>query len=122
MQDETEAGIERSFLLFSYGTLRDPDVQTSLFGRLLDGEADAIPGWQQRMIKVTDPDVIAKSGTCWHPMVERSEDPGDAVEGTVFRLTQADIASADAYEVDYVRREVRLRSGTVAFIYGDPTE
>lgn len=109
-------------LLFSYGTLRDPAVQKALFGRLVDGEPDAIPGWRQRMIEITDPEVIAKSGTRWHPMVERSDDPADAVEGTVFRLTAADVASADAYEVDYVRREVRLRSGTVAFIYGDPTE
>ncbi|WP_395397383.1 gamma-glutamylcyclotransferase family protein [Novosphingobium sp. BL-8A] len=109
-------------LLFSYGTLRDPAVQKALFGRLVDGEPDAIPDWRQRMIEITDPEVIAKSGTRWHPMVERSDDPADAVEGTVFRLTAADVASADAYEVDYVRREVRLRSGTVAFIYGDPTE
>jgi hypothetical protein len=41
------------------------------------------------------------------------------VEGTLFRLTEADVASADAYEVDYVRREVLLRSGRRAFVYGD---
>ena len=113
---------EETILLFSYGTLRDPAVQQALFGRLLDGEVDAIPGWRQRMIEITDPDVIAKSGTRWHPMVERSDKPDDAVEGTLFRLSPSDIASADAYEVDYERCEVRLRSGTVAFIYGDRAE
>ncbi|TCM20800.1 gamma-glutamyl AIG2-like cyclotransferase [Novosphingobium sp. PhB165] len=108
--------------LFSYGTLRDPVVQRALFGRQLQGKADAMLGWRQRMIEITDPAVIAKSGTRWHPMVERSEDADDAVEGMVFRLTPEDLARADAYEVDYVRREVLLRSGSTAFVYGDPAE
>lgn len=105
-------------LLFSYGTLRLAEVQMALFGRLVEGEPDAMPGYRQRMIEISDPDVIAKSGTRWHPMVEPS-DTEDAVEGMLFRLTQADVASADAYEVDYVRREVLLRSGRRAFVYGD---
>ncbi|WIA54123.1 gamma-glutamylcyclotransferase [Sphingobium sp. WTD-1] len=105
-------------LLFSYGTLRLAEVQMALFGRLVQGEPDAMPGYRQRLIEISDPDVIAKSGTCWHPMVEPSDDPEDAVEGTLFRLTEADVASADAYEVDYVRREVLLRSGRRAFVYG----
>ncbi|KPH58213.1 MULTISPECIES: gamma-glutamylcyclotransferase family protein [Novosphingobium] len=109
-------------LLFSYGTLRQHEVQLALFGRLVEGEPDAIPGWRQRMIEITDPEVIAKSGTRWHPMVEQSTDPQDAVEGTLFRLSEADIAAADAYEVDYIRKEVRLKSGTLAYIYGDPAE
>ncbi len=107
-------------LLFSYGTLRQPEVQQALFGRALEGDPDAMIGWRQRMIAITDPEVIAKSGTQWHPMVERSDDPQDAVEGVVFRITAEELASADAYEVDYVRREVQLRSGKRAFIYGDP--
>jgi len=106
-------------LLFSYGTLRLAEVQRALFGRLVQGEPDAMPGYRQRMIEISDPDVIAKSGTRWHPMVEPSDDVEDAVEGTLFRLTEADVASADAYEVDYVRREVLLRSGRRAFVYGD---
>ncbi|HUD91933.1 gamma-glutamylcyclotransferase family protein [Sphingobium sp.] len=109
-------------LLFSYGTLRQPEVQKALFGRHVEGTPDALPGFRQRMIEISDPDVIAKSGTRWHPMVEPSDDPADAVGGLVFRLTSQDIASADAYEVDYVRREVRLRSGLVAHIYSDANE
>ncbi len=107
-------------LLFSYGTLRQPDVQIALFGRLVEGTADAMIGWRSRMIEITDAEVIAKSGTRWHPMVEPSESDDDAVEGMVFRISPADLASADAYEVDYVRREVRLRSGLTAWVYGDP--
>jgi hypothetical protein len=109
-------------LLFSYGTLRQIEVQMALFGRPVEGEPDALPGFRQHMIEISDPDVIAKSGTRWHPMVEPSDDPADAVEGLLFRLTPQDIASADAYEVDYVRRAVTLRSGLTAFIYGDAND
>lgn len=105
-------------LLFSYGTLRLPEVQMALFGRLVTGEADAMLGWRQRMIEITDADVIAKSGTRWHPLVEPSDDPSDAVEGMVFAITQADLDSADAYEVDYRRMAVTLRSGRQAWFYG----
>ncbi len=109
-------------MLFSYGTLRQPEVQRALFGRLLQGEPDAMIGWRSRMIEISDPDVIAKSGSRWHPMVEQTGNAGDAVEGVLFRITAAELASADAYEVDYVRRAVTLRSGRIAFVYGDPTQ
>lgn len=109
-------------LLFSYGTLRQPDVQQALFGRLLYGEPDAMAGWRSRMIEITDPDVIAKSGSRWHPMAERTGSPDDAIEGMAFRITADELARADAYEVDYVRREIALRSRNLAFVYGDPSE
>ena len=112
----------QDIFLFSYGTLRQAEVQLALFGREVTGTADAMLGWRQRMIEITDPEVIAKSGIRWHPMVERSDSPEDAVEGTLFRITPEDLASADAYEVDYVRKEVRLRSGVTAYVYGDPEE
>ncbi|MFT4055706.1 MAG: gamma-glutamylcyclotransferase family protein [Novosphingobium sp.] len=110
----------KDVLLFSYGTLRQPEVQQALFGRLLDGEPDAMVGWRSRMIEITDADVIARSGSRWHPMVEHTDCAEDAVEGLVFRITAEELASADAYEVDYVRRTIALRSGCEAFVYGDP--
>jgi hypothetical protein len=38
---------ERTVLLFSYGTLQRDEVQLSSFGRLLDGEDDAMVGYRQ---------------------------------------------------------------------------
>jgi len=109
-------------LLFSYGTLRLPDVQMALFGRLIEGQEDAMVGWASRIIEITDPDVIAKSGTRWHPLIEPSANSADAVEGMVFAITDADLASADAYEVDYTRMAVALRSGRQAWFYGAPPQ
>ena len=49
-------------LLFSYGTLQQEDVQLASFGRRLSGRADALVGWRQEMVEITDPDVLTKSG------------------------------------------------------------
>lgn len=109
---------EHSELLFSYGTLRQPDVQRSTFGRELDGAPDAIVGYDLDYVTITDPHVITTSGSDRHPILKPTERPGAAVEGTVFAISAADLAAADEYEVDDYRRiAVPLRSGGQAWVY-----
>ncbi len=104
--------------LFSYGTLQQDGVQLTTFGRLLEGAADAMPGFRRSMIEITDAEVIATSGERFHPIVEASSDSGDEVLGTVLTVTDAELAAADAYEVsDYTRIVVRLKSGIQAWVY-----
>src|SRR5262249_2435417 len=50
-------------LLFSYGTLRQPEVQRATFGREIDGSPDAIVGYELDHVTITDPHVIATSGS-----------------------------------------------------------
>lgn len=108
----------RTELLFSYGTLQLAEVQTASFGRLLDGSVDAMPGYRQSLIEITDPDVIRKSGSNFHPIVVATGNPSDEVAGQVFAVTQTELAAADAYEVsDYKRVMVRLKSGKDAWVY-----
>jgi Gamma-glutamyl cyclotransferase, AIG2-like len=105
-------------LLFSYGTLRDPAVQLANFGRRLDGRDDALPGYAVRMLKITDPDVLAVSGETHHPIVVATGNPDDQVAGTVFDVTEEDLIAADGYEVDdYHRILVSLASGARAWVY-----
>ena len=102
--------------LFSYGTLQLPRVQLETFGRELMGEPDSLSGWVKTQIEITDLDVLRASGERFHPGLV----PGDGprITGTVFELTDAELAAADAYEVsDYERIEVMLDSGTRAFVY-----
>jgi hypothetical protein len=107
-------------LLFSYGTLRLPQVQVARFGRELAGRPDALLGFRLESVTITDASVVADSGSDQHPVAVRSGDLGDAVDGTVFELTAEDMAAADAYEVDDYRRvEADLRSGTKAWVYVD---
>lgn len=107
-----------SHLLFTYGTLHLPHVQRTVFGRELPGEPDAVVGHRLTDVEITDPVVIAASGTAIHPMLEPSSDPADRVDGHVLALDDDQLAAADAYEVDAYRRvEVRLTSGRTAWVY-----
>ena len=83
-----------------------------------EGEADALPGWRRDWLEITDPAVLAASGERFHPVVSRSDDAADTVEGTVFRISADELAAADRYEVsDYVRVLASLRSGRQAWVY-----
>ncbi|MBZ4322148.1 gamma-glutamylcyclotransferase family protein [Streptomyces huiliensis] len=104
--------------LFSYGTLRQPEVQRSLFGRELAGTSDALPGYRLATVEITDPHVIALSGSAHHPILRPTGDPADRVEGTALLITESELAAADDYEVDdYARTLVPLASGAEAWVY-----
>ncbi len=106
--------------LFSYGTLQQKEVQLASFGRLLAGHADALPGWRQEMVEITDPDVLTKSGKTHHPIVSRSGSPDDQVAGAVLAVTAEELRDSDRYEVAaYRRQSVTLASGTLAWAYVD---
>ncbi|GAA1525963.1 gamma-glutamylcyclotransferase family protein [Nocardioides humi] len=103
--------------VFSYGTLRQPEVQVALFGRAVPTVADALPGYRVDWLTITDPAVIATSGSDRHPILRpgRAE---DAVDGAYLELSDAELAWADAYEVDdYARTAVTLASGAEAWVY-----
>ena len=108
-------GTER---LFSYGTLQTESVQLSTFGRKLDGTPDALAGYRLQMIQITDPDFVIASGAEFHRNLEFTGNTSDIVEGTVLSVTQHELEQADAYEPDgYKRVQVKLRSGTEAWVY-----
>jgi len=103
--------------LFSYGTLRQPDVQLSLFGRTVSTVADALPGYRIEWLTITDQSVIATSGSDRHPILRRGG-PTDSVTGAYLELDDAELAAADEYEVDdYRRSAVTLESGVQAWVY-----
>lgn len=104
--------------LFSYGTLRQRNVQLATFGRELEGHDDALVGFSRALVEIRDAEVVATSGETHHPIVSATGNPADEVVGTVFRITPAELAAADSYEVsDYKRVAVTLKSGIEAFVY-----
>lgn len=109
--------------LFSYGTLQQPAVQITTFGRELQGMADALIGYVLTEVEITDEYVIQLSGKRFHPMLKRTDNPKDTIEGMVFEITAEELAQADAYEVSlYARKRAPLRSGGQAWIYADADE
>ena len=110
--------------LFSYGTLQLPEVQIANYGRQLDGEPDAMPGYRLVPIEIDDPDVVRISGKAMHSIACASGNPDDRVVGTAYFLTDAELEATDAYETDaYIRAKVTLESGLTALVYvGSPLD
>jgi hypothetical protein len=107
-------------LLFSYGTLQQDGVQLATFGRLLKGRADSLVGYAQSMVEIEDADVIAKSGKTHHPIIAWTGEGSDRVAGSVFEITDGELARADEYEVDAYKRVLApLASGDKAWVYMD---
>lgn len=108
--------------LFAYGTLRQREVQLATCGRLLEGTADALAGYRLEPLAISDPQVVRLSGKAVHHIARATGDPADRIPGVTFRLTPAELAAIDAYEVDaYARVEAGLESGARAFVYIGPS-
>jgi gamma-glutamylcyclotransferase (GGCT)/AIG2-like uncharacterized protein YtfP len=109
---------EPSLSLFSYGTLRQENVQLALFGRLLKGRPDALPGFVLAPMAIADPAVIAASGASVHTIARPAQGAAEPIPGLVFSLARAELEAADRYESGPIRRvRARLASGAEAFVY-----
>jgi gamma-glutamylcyclotransferase (GGCT)/AIG2-like uncharacterized protein YtfP len=108
-------------LLFSYGTLQQENVQLSTFGRLVQGQRDELLGFEQSLVRIEDPQVVATSGKTHHANVTFNGRNDSRVSGTVFEITDAELAAADQYEqvATYKRVAAMLASGKRAWVYVD---
>jgi hypothetical protein len=108
-------------LLFSYGTLREPDVQLSTFGRRLEGNEDVLVGFEPSRVEIEDPRVVAETGQTHYANVTFNGRPDSRVGGTVFEVTDVELMAADEYErsASYVRIATVLASGREAWLYVD---
>lgn len=105
-------------LLFSYGTLQNPDVQLDTFGRLLTAQDDVLPGYTVDYAEIEDPRVVDLSGLSVHPIVRATGNPLDKVVGKALWVTDDELDASDEYEVELYRRvSVVLASGRRAWVY-----
>jgi gamma-glutamylcyclotransferase (GGCT)/AIG2-like uncharacterized protein YtfP len=57
-------------------------------------------------------------GQKFHPVIIETGNPADEVRGTLFLISEVELAAADAYEAsDYKRVQVTLKSGRSAWVY-----
>jgi hypothetical protein len=104
--------------IFSYGTLRDPDVQQALYGRHVPEEADGLTGFVRSLIPITNEEVVRVSGATHHPVLRASGDAADRIAGAALLLTDEELRITDDYEgADYRRIDATLDSGRTAFLY-----
>ena len=101
---------ERAILLFSYGNLQQKELQAAIFGRELGGRKDFLPGYARAITDVGNVDYYN---------IEPSSDAESVVSGTLFEITEEELAAADIYEKgrEYRRISVTLRSGVQAWAY-----
>ncbi|MGI9545618.1 MAG: DUF4286 family protein [Flavobacteriaceae bacterium] len=94
--------------LFTYGTLQDEMIQAEVFSRRLSGEPDILKGYrisEDKMLGV-------------YPVIVKTDQPKDSVEGVVYMITNKELLKTDAYEgVAYKRNKVRLESGKESWVY-----
>lgn len=104
--------------LFSYGTLRDPEVQLATFGRHFHGRPDQLAGYRVVMIRIDDEEFVATSGASMHRTLRFTGNEPDVVDGMALALTPEELQQADGYEpAGYDRVSVVLVSGAVAWVY-----
>src|SRR5258708_2599787 len=103
--------------LFSYGTLQQEEVQLPLFGRLLQGHRDELIGFEQTKVPIQNHQ--DSNGRTHNVNVVFNGRINSRVSGTVFEITEAELATADEYEhVDaYKRVSTILASGKQAWLY-----
>ena len=93
--------------LFVYGTLQDPQVQTRVFGRIVHGQADTLPGYRKAEIAI--------DGSVYPLAVE---DVSGVIAGQVIEVTPDELVRIDAYEgSEYRRLRVPLGSGRETWVY-----
>ncbi len=104
--------------LFSYGTLRTPEVQQATFGRQLAGHEDQLVGFRLSSFTVKDPAFVETSGAADHAMALSTGQSDDRVSGIVFEVTHEELVQVDQYEpAGYVRIQTELASGLTAWVY-----
>ena len=106
-------------LIFSYGSLREPAVQLSTFGRHLTGHDDELVGFELSVVTIDDPAIVAMSGRRQHNNLVPTDRPNARVRGTVFEITDSELADVDEYEAQYPYRRIDapLASGSRVWVY-----
>jgi len=102
--------------LFSYGTLRNEEIQLAIFGRVVSTTLDALPDYVLRTVSLTNWKAAGISGGEMQKTVEPC--PGGLIVGMVLEVSEEELRLCDDYEpVDYERIKVPLRSGKNAWLY-----
>ena len=86
-------------LIFSYGTLQQERVQLATFGRLLAGQPDQLSGYRQVQVPVANLRFVVASGQALHASADFTGRSDDHVVGTVFDVTDEELAMADRSRV-----------------------
>ncbi|SDH20891.1 Gamma-glutamyl cyclotransferase, AIG2-like [Flavobacterium omnivorum] len=99
--------------LFAYGSLQNEDIQTDLFGRILEGTPETLIGYIVKNIQIEE-----EFGLVYYPIITETHKPEDTINGMVYAITTKELHQSDLYEgLHYKRVEVQLQSEQKAWAY-----
>lgn len=99
--------------LFAYGTLKDKDIQETIFGRILTGTPDTLTGYTIQEITIEE-----EFGMANYPIITATHNPEDRINGILYELSEKELQLADIYEgLHYKRIEVELHSNEIVWVY-----
>ncbi|TRW97965.1 gamma-glutamylcyclotransferase family protein [Flavobacterium gawalongense] len=103
--------------LFAYGTLKDKDIQETIFGRILKGVPETLVGYVVNVIHIEE-----EFGVEQYPIITPTENQQDTINGILYELTEEQLQQADTYEgIHYKRIQVQLQSNQTAWVYSATT-
>lgn len=103
--------------LFAYGTLKDKDIQETIFGRILKGTTETLVGYIICEINIEE-----EFGLTQYPIITPTENQQDIIDGILYELTEEQLQLADIYEgIHYKRIQVQLQSTQKAWVYSATT-
>ena len=92
--------------LFVYGTIKDPEVQKKVIGRVAESRNDSLEGYSKSSIVL--------KGITYSILVKGTEE----IEGVVLLVTEEELKKLDVFETKAYRRVMeKLRSGASAWVY-----
>ena len=99
--------------LFAYGTLKDKEIQETIFGRVLSGTPDQLVGYAIKEIQIEE-----EFGVIGYPIITETQNSADTISGIVFKLSPRELQLADTYEgIHYRRVQVQLQSKETVWVY-----
>ncbi len=99
--------------LFAYGTLKDKEVQETIFGRVLTGTPDKLVGYAIKEINIEE-----EFGVIGYPIITETQNPEDTISGILYKLSPRELQLADTYEgIHYKRIQVVLHSKETVWTY-----
>jgi len=99
--------------LFAYGSLQNEDIQTDLFGRILEGTPETLIGYIVKEIQIEE-----EFGIVHYPIITETQKAEDTINGMVYTVSPQELRQTDLYEgLHYRRVEVQLQSNQKAWAY-----
>lgn len=104
--------------LFSYGTLQEERIQLKLYGRILKGEKDVLPGYSINLVENKSYNAQPGMDEKFHRLAVMSNNHKDGIAGTLFEMSEEELVRTDEYEPDgYKRISATLLSGKPCWVY-----